>query len=61
MLVLTRNNQETICIEHPDGIVKVKILGVDGSSVKVGVTAPRSVQVLREELLSKSKVTTPNY
>jgi carbon storage regulator len=47
MLVLTRRVDESIVIN--DNIV-VTILGVEGDKVKVGITAPREVIVLRQEL-----------
>lgn len=47
MLVLTRRIDESIIIQ--DNIV-VTILGIEGDKVKLGITAPREVPVLRQEL-----------
>lgn len=47
MLVLTRRVGEQLIIA--DDIV-VTILSIDGNKVRVGVTAPRSVRVDREEV-----------
>lgn len=47
MLVLTRRPGESITIG--DDIV-VTVVAVSSSQVRVGITAPRSVQVLREEI-----------
>lgn len=48
MLILTRKAEESIVI---DGKVVVRLLSIDGERVKIGIEAPRSVSVLREELL----------
>ncbi len=49
MLILTRKVEQCIVI---DGNVVVRVLSVDGERVKLGVEAPRSITVLREELLT---------
>jgi len=51
MLVLTRKNGEAVLI---DGTVRVKVLSVQGSRVKLGFSAPLDVAIQREELLSQS-------
>lgn len=48
MLILTRKAEQGIVI---DGHVVVRLLAIDGERVKIGIEAPRSVSVLREELL----------
>lgn len=48
MLILTRKAEQGIVI---DGKVVVRLLAIDGERVKIGIEAPRSVSVLREELL----------
>lgn len=53
MLVLTRNANQSIVL---DGGIKITILSVDGQRVKVGVTAPDTVRVLREELTQQKLV-----
>lgn len=47
MLVLTRRVGESITIG--DDVV-VTVVAASGGQVRVGITAPRSVQVLREEI-----------
>lgn len=49
MLVLTRRKNQSIVIG--DDIV-VTVLEVKGDQIRLGVTAPREVQVYREELLA---------
>jgi len=48
MLVLTRRVGESILV--PDCQLTVKILEVRGSKVRLGITAPQSTKILREEL-----------
>ena len=50
MLVLTRKVDECITIGED---VVIKVLGVEGSQVKLGVDAPRNVRVLRQEVYEK--------
>lgn len=47
MLVLTRKVGESIMIG--DGI-EVKIIGIDGDQVKLGIEAPRHIKVHRQEI-----------
>jgi len=47
MLVLTRRAGESITIG--DDII-VTVIAASGGQVRLGITAPRSVQVLREEI-----------
>lgn len=53
MLVLTRRIGETIVIG--DDVV-VTVLEVRGDQVRIGIRAPRSVQVHREEVLRQLEV-----
>ncbi|HET6325575.1 MAG TPA: carbon storage regulator [Planctomycetaceae bacterium] len=48
MLVLRRKVGERIVI---DGRIEVTVLCIRGGRVRVGVAAPRSVRVLRQEVL----------
>lgn len=47
MLVLTRRVGETLVI---DGNIRVTVLSVDGERVSIGVDAPRSAPIVRQEL-----------
>ncbi len=50
MLILTRKAEQGIVI---DGHVVIRLLSIEGERVKIGVEAPRSISVLREELLGE--------
>jgi carbon storage regulator len=53
MLVLRRRIGERIVI---DGRIEVTVLRVRGGKVRLGVAAPRSVRVLREEVLRPAEM-----
>src|SRR5947199_297925 len=52
MLVLSRKPQEIVRIG--DSVV-VQVLSTEGNSVRLGITAPPDVKVLRKELLDRQK------
>ena len=47
MLVLSRKKNETIII---DGRIKVEILKIKGNTIRLGISAPKEMKVLRGEL-----------
>lgn len=47
MLVLSRKKEETIRIGDQ---VEVKVLSVNGNQVRLGLTAPRDITIMRGEL-----------
>jgi carbon storage regulator len=47
MLVLTRKLNETIII---NGDIRVKVVGIRGNHVRLGIEAPPHVRILRSEL-----------
>ncbi|QSF44735.1 carbon storage regulator CsrA [Paenibacillus tianjinensis] len=47
MLVLGRKKGESIIIQED---IEITILSVDGDTVKVGITAPRHVDIFRQEV-----------
>ncbi|WP_462402766.1 carbon storage regulator CsrA [Pseudomonas sp. Marseille-QA0332] len=50
MLILTRKVGETIVIDEH---TKVTVLGVKGMQVRIGIEAPKDVQVHREEIFKR--------
>jgi carbon storage regulator len=52
MLVLSRKKEQEVVIG--DGIV-VKVLGITGDRVKIGLTAPQTTSIVRGELIDGSK------
>ncbi len=50
MLILARHVGETLII---DGDIVVTILSVQGSNVHIGIAAPKSVEVYREEIYQR--------
>ena len=52
MLILTRRARETLTIGHD---VTVTVLGINGNQVRLGINAPKSIPVHREEIYEKIK------
>jgi len=50
MLIITRSINKTIMI---DDDVSVTVLGVKGNQVRIGIDAPKSVQIHREEIFQR--------
>ena len=50
MLILTRSEQQDLRIG--DEIV-IKVLGVRGDQVRIGIHAPREIQILRSEVVDR--------
>ncbi|AEW06572.1 carbon storage regulator, CsrA [Sulfobacillus acidophilus DSM 10332] len=48
MLVLARKVNEAVLLM--DGTVRIVVLGVQGDQVKLGIEAPRSIAIMREEI-----------
>jgi len=51
VLVLRRKIGESIIL---DGVISVSVLAVEGERVKIGITAPPEVTIVREELLKNA-------
>lgn len=56
MLILTRKVGESIVINDD---IKVTILGVKGMQVRIGIDAPKDVQVHREEIFKRIQAGNP--
>ena len=54
MLVLSRKKSEEIVIGEGDDAVVVTVVELQGGKVRLGITAPKNVRVLRKELLPPS-------
>lgn len=52
MLILTRRTGESLNIGDN---VKVLVMGVKGNQVRIGITAPKSIAVHREEIYERIK------
>lgn len=63
MLVLRRKVGESIILS---GMISISVLAVEGERVKIGITAPADVTIVREELLrvlsdTDATATTPTH
>ncbi|MFD0673633.1 carbon storage regulator CsrA [Cohnella sp. GCM10027633] len=54
MLVLSRRKGESIVIQDH---IEITVLEVDGDTVKIGIAAPREIEILRKELIVAVKET----
>ncbi|MDQ6989683.1 MAG: carbon storage regulator CsrA [Mariprofundaceae bacterium] len=54
MLILTRKTGETITIGEK---IQVKVLSIKGGQVRIGIDAPREINVNREEVQLQQKST----
>jgi carbon storage regulator len=50
MLVLTRRIGETIVI---DDDIRVTVLGIQGQQIRLGIDAPKEVEIHRQEIWNK--------
>ena len=48
MLILTRRQGETICINRRE--INITVLGIKGGQVRIGIDAPDDMPVHREEI-----------
>ena len=50
MLIISRKAEQSITIQ---GNITIKVLGIDGERVKLGIVAPSDIRVLRTELVEE--------
>jgi carbon storage regulator CsrA len=53
LLILSRRPGEKLILETSDGPIEVVLHRIDGQQAMIGIDAPKSVTVLRDELLDK--------
>ena len=47
MLVLTRKKDESIIV---DGNIEIKVLGIEDGKVRIGINAPKEIEIYRKEI-----------
>ena len=52
MLILTRRTNESILIGDN---IKITVAAINGNQVRIGISAPKEVKVLREELVGRDR------
>lgn len=52
MLVLSRRLEEVLVIGDD---IKIKVLGISGNQIRIGIDAPKEVTVHREEVYNRIK------
>ncbi len=50
MLILTRKKDESIIINND---IEIQIIGIDEGKVKIGIEAPKHVEIYRSEVFNK--------
>lgn len=50
MLVLSRKKDQSVVLKIDGEIVRVSVLAVDGGKVRLGIDAPESVTIHRDEV-----------
>lgn len=50
MLILTRKKNESIIL---DGKIEIKIIEIEDGKVKIGIDAPKDIDIIRKELYKK--------
>ncbi|MCC0627622.1 MULTISPECIES: carbon storage regulator CsrA [unclassified Clostridioides] len=52
MLVISRKKDEAVLIGEN---IEVKVVGVDGNNIKLAISAPNNISILRKEIYEKVK------
>lgn len=56
MLILTRRSGEAIIATTADGTrITVRVVSINGGQIRIGLDAPKSVHIIREELLGTER------
>lgn len=50
MLILSRKKDESIII---DGNIEIKIIEIEDGKVKIGIEAPKNIEIMRKELYKR--------
>lgn len=50
MLILSRKKDESIII---DGNIEIKIIEIEDGKVKIGIEAPKNIEIMRSELYKR--------
>ena len=58
MLILTRRIGETINIGND---IKITVTAISGNQVRIGISAPKEVKVLRQELVGRDREESGNH
>ena len=53
MLILTRRTGQTIMVGEGPQQITITVLGVKGNQVRIGINAPKSIAVHREEIYER--------
>jgi len=54
MLIITRRPGETVVIGENE--IRVTVLSSEGASVRLGISAPNHIRILREELFVRDRM-----
>lgn len=52
MLILTRRPDETVVIGND---IRVRVMAVNGNQVRIGIEAPKNIEVDREEIYERKQ------
>ena len=58
MLILTRKVSEAILIGND---IKITVTAISGNQVRIGISAPKEVKVLRDELVGRDREAFGNH
>jgi carbon storage regulator len=56
MLSLTRRPNESITLYTSDGIVEILVSQIKGNQARIGIEAPKSINIVRSEIANTSSM-----